>query len=215
LGYVDFDQRKGHMTILYEIAKKNNMNLEEYKVVIDRFDDIAKILIEHFSADPNNRLDKKDIKWLFNMTIYGGGIDSWIEKIQEGDVEHGIPPKKMKNITSDFGKYHPIYQNFKNKTGLLINTIYESNKHLLEFLDIPEYACEHQKKNKIMSLFCQTIENEINYQAYQFLVKSGYVKKQYCVWGYDGLTFIPEKPLPEDISDQITKYIREGTYIYS
>jgi hypothetical protein len=211
-GWRDYDQVKGHPTILLELATRNNIPLPAYKDYLQRFDEIVEDLSQFYSADPENPITKRDIKWLFNKTIYGGGFDKWIEKIQIGDPKSGDSPKEVRNHT----KKHSVYQRFYDDTQRVIDLVYLSNTLLAEKVcgDLPDTPTNlWSRKNRVMSYFCGIIENEITCHAYKYGCKSNLCQKRIVSWGYDGFT-IP--PFPDTIDEstilsEMNDYIKQKT----
>lgn len=198
----DYDQVKGHPTILFEIAKRNGRILDAYEDYLKphRFDEIVSELSTFYSGDSEFPLTKKDIKWLFNKTIYGGGFNEWIKDIksgkkknQDGRIIEVRPPKEVKNE----GTLHNLYQSFFNDTQSIISLVYESNRILVDVVcsEIPNTE-ENQwrRKNRTMSYFCGIIENEITFQAYKFACSKNLCVKRAISWGYDGFTIQNEIP---------------------
>jgi len=205
----DYDQVKGHPTILLELGKRNHVPLPAFEDYLrpGRFDEICKVLIEFYSADPDNLLTRKDIKWLFNKTIYGGGFKEWINDIKNGQKRdvHGKPsfthnPKLVQNIDIK----HSIYTAFHKDTKTIINLVYQNNPELVNLVcsDLPD-TNENlwSRKNRLMSYVCGIIENEITFQAYKYITNNGICKKRYLSWGYDGFTIPP--PTSPDFDEEL------------
>jgi hypothetical protein len=81
-NWVDIDQQKGHPTILVNLAELNGLDLPAYKQFISPgfFDFLVESMSAHYSVEGEAPIDKKDIKALFNRTIYGGKHGGWISK---------------------------------------------------------------------------------------------------------------------------------------
>ena len=96
-GWKDYDQVKGHPTILLELARRNGEDLPAFEDYLKegRFDEIVATLSAFYSGDSENPVNKRDIKWLFNKTIYGGGIKKWIEGVQNGNAKTNDFPKEV------------------------------------------------------------------------------------------------------------------------
>jgi len=239
-GWRDYDQVKGHATILLDIARRNNEPLPAYEdyLMEGRFNVITELLIDFHSAEPRQspeelalmtedqlkeyrsaRLTKKDIKWLFNKTIYGGGFDAWVKDIQTGKMkDHNgilvekVAPREMKNQQTK----HALYIAFFADTKKLINIVYANNSSLAERVcdNLPDIEANlWGRKNRVMSYFCGIIENEITFQAYKYACANGMCKKRKVSWGYDGFT-IPAPPahFDEDFHlSALNEYVREKT----
>lgn len=219
--YIDIDQKKAHPTLLLSIANKNGCDLETYTEYLNNFDEHLNELVEYYSIPNEQPLDKSDIKMLFNRTIYGGGYEGWCNTIltgKDGLDSDGEPiqkqqPKKMRNKN----KPHPFYLQFKDETTLLIDVIYKSNLKLAEIVcadipDDPNYLWK--KKSRTMSYFCTILENEVTMQAYNFLLKYGYIDNKHIDWAYDGLTMPSFASSEKDlkiIMKHLNKYVQEKT----
>lgn len=216
-GASDYDQVKGHPTILFEIAKRNGRILAAYEDYLkpNRFDAIVTELSNFYSGDTESPLTKKDIKWLFNKTIYGGGFNEWIKDIksgkkknQDGRIVEVRAAREVKNETT----LHPLYQAFYNDTQSVISLVYESNQALVEVVcsEIPN-TDENQwkRKNRAMSYFCGIIENEITFQAYKFACSKGVCVKRCISWGYDGFTI--QKEIPANLLVELNAHVCSKT----
>ena len=204
-GWVDIDQQKGHPTLLFAIAEANGLDLPSYRDYLKegRFDEIVAELSAYYSVEGEiDVIDKKDIKWLFNKTIYGGGHKKWAEDIMNGSwTKDGRnickrKPKELKNGK----KPHPIYTAFKEDTKKVIDLVYLNNEAIKDIVckDITGDKSEDwRRKNKVMSYFCGIIENEITFKAYKYLVDNHLIQKRFCDWGLDGITF----PAPAPYTD--------------
>jgi hypothetical protein len=195
LDWVDIDQKKGHPTIITELAERNGIELKYYKQYISEFDEIVKTLSEFYSADDNKPLTRKEIKHLFNITIYGGGFKTWKEETKEKGFE-------LQNEEV----LHSFYKKFKKETKMITDIIYNNNVELMNKVCKDEDLKEYEKKNKVMSYFCQTIENELTYQALMFLKKRKHVNNTF-VWGLDGITF----PYAEFDVEELNNYVKDKT----
>jgi hypothetical protein len=132
LGWRDYDQKKGHPTILLELGLRNKLSMKAYEKYIEKFDDICDELIEYYSVEGETPIGKGDVKELFNLTIYGGGHSKWAKVItQEGLDENellklkrrGKKPIAMKNIKNP----HEFYTEFLNETKNITDKIWSNN----------------------------------------------------------------------------------------
>tara|TARA_R110000823_G_scaffold61617_1_gene146660 strand:- start:258 stop:2822 length:2565 start_codon:yes stop_codon:yes gene_type:complete len=207
----DFDQVKGHATILYELATKNGMMLTAYPRYLKAggFQEVCEELTEYYGGG----LTKSDIKWLFNKTIYGGGHKKWREDLKNGSykllegqqiaISQPIIVKK---------EPHDFYVEFKKETREIIDLVYNNNQQLAEVVckDIPDTEKNlWKRKNRVMSMFCGIIENEITYRAYKYAYENGMCEKNCIDWGYDGFT-IPHAKEDYDL-EKLNEYVRKQT----
>ena len=197
-NWADFDQVKGHATILAELGTKNDMNLPSYNRYITEFDDIVDEMIKYYSPAEGNKLTRSHVKTLFNLTIYGGGHKKWLESVIAGTETkmNGIIISEAENGVAVDPKIkpNPFYQEFKRETDILMTKIYEANEELQDIVCVGEgYEDKerdiYKRKNRVMSYYCQVIENELTYVAYKWMTtKDRMAKKNQVDWGYDGLT---------------------------
>jgi hypothetical protein len=192
-NWIDIDQVKGHPTIIYELCKKNNYNIPIIQQYIENFDGIVADMIDFYCEEDKKQLTKKEIKLLFNITIYGGGISNWFNDMEE----KGFVLKTKET----FG----FYDDFKLDLDKLQGVIQSHNKELYNQLFIPTKSY-YENDNRFISYYFQIIENEINYQALLFLKQNGLITNEYS-WGYDGITF----PTCEFDIDELNAFVRNKT----
>jgi phage/plasmid-associated DNA primase len=185
LGWKDIDQVKGHPTIICEIGRLNNVEFKGIKHYIENFDIICSELIKYYSVKGEIPLDKDDIKYLFNLTIYGGGFSKWRENIISGDIDKGYPPKKLDNVS-----LHKYYTNFKIDCDKFKSILIENNPELLEIISKTENT-DYKNKNKVVSYFCGIFENHATYLANQFLQNKNIIEPRKQGVEYDGLNLPP------------------------
>ena len=203
LDWKDIDQVKGHPTIICEIGRLNNIKFEGIQFYIDNFNVVRDELINYYSIDGELRLDEDDIKYLFNLTIYGGAFQTWRDNVIKGDIDKGFPPKKVANK-----ELHKYYKNFKKDVDTFKQLLLKSNIDLLNKVRDPTKT-DYENENKVVSYFCGAIENHALYITYQFLVKEGIIKK-HCELEYDGLCIPPFKSDKSD--DEILKEINNNVF---
>jgi len=218
-GWRDYDQVKGHPTLLFAVAKKNGKRLPAYEDYLKegRFAEIVAELSAFYTADPENPLSKKDIKWLFNKTIYGGGFKEWIKDIQTGKKKDHLgkvveirPPKEVQNAD----KKHPIYEAFHRDTQSVISLVFENNADIAGKVcaDIPDTEANlWKRRNRVMSYFCGILENEITFQAYKYACANGMCEKRKISWGYDGFTIPPPPAYFDEVFhlNGLNEWVRE------
>ena len=213
--FVDIDQVKGHPTIVYEMACRNNIPLPSYERYLKpgEFNIIVDEFIKHHTPDGETIcLTKKDIKWLFNKTIYGGGFKKWGEDIMSGKFknENGVVvcvKEPIEIINTD--NPHPFYNEFLKDTRKIIDLIYLSNTAISEIV-CKDVTDEWRRKNRVMSYFCGIIENEVTFKAYKYLVDNNFIQRRRCSWGYDGLTFKRWGDVTEVLND-LNDFVRKNT----
>jgi hypothetical protein len=187
--YIDIDQVKGHVTILVELCKRNNYSIAIYEQYLEHFDDIVKEFQEMY----NSMLTKKEVKHLFNITIYGGSIHTWFKEMEN---------EGWKFLTKEVNDF---YADFKLDTDKLMGVILSHNKELTKRVFDPKKT-SYENDNRAVSYYCQIIENEINYQAFSYLKEHKLIHKNFD-WGMDGITF----PKGEFNIDELNAYVRNKT----
>jgi len=225
LGWRDYDQRKGHPTILAEVARRNGNSLVAYEEYIAEgsFDALCEVLIPYYSVEGDeNPLSQSDIKDLFNSTIYGGGHAGWVKGITwEGmsadDIAkkeiRGKKAKEMRNKKTP----HEFYERFLADTKFITRRIYDANPALIARVrgNLPDDSDQpfSYLRNKVIHYFCGVLEHEITYQAYKYCVENGLAPKRGVDWGYDGFTAPPPPPYTDDSFhlNAINEFVREKT----
>ena len=208
--------KKGHATIAIEVAKLAKVDLPHIQSYISNFNSIADSLIDYYGIEGKLKPTRDQIKWCFNMMIYGGGFNSWGRDIQLGDKDY--LPVQLKNIDNvdDLGNIipHPLIANFKTDCHTVTELIYKNNPKLLKMLNrVDRQLEEHELKNRLTSYFFQIIENHCLYLLYNFLVNKRIISKNECELEYDGIC-IPPIPFPIDkdtLTEEINQMILDNT----
>lgn len=183
-NWLDVDMVKGHPSILLHIAKKNDVNFSAFHDVVYKFDEKWKDIADYYKKKCNVDLDEDNVKYFFNLTIYGGGYKKWLTKLadKEDADKYGYAVKVIpENIA-----IHPFMERFKNECRKLSQIIYENNPNITNKVAQPEDE-EWERKGKTISYFCQIVENHIVYFAYNYLVKSGGILPNQCLPELDGI----------------------------
>ena len=203
MNWIDIDMVKGHPTILYNLFKDIYEPIA-FKKYIENPDEIFNMLLEFYATD--NTLNKDHIKNIFNVSIYGGSFNTWLKEIDENNIE----------LKTD--EVHPFIQEFINECKELSNIILKNNTKLADKMrQYYKDETEWKIKNKVMSYFCQAIENEMIHIAYKFLIKKNVIiPRKNVELEYDGLCFkIPENitinELNEIIIELNDKIIKDTT----
>ena len=216
-GFVDYDQVKGHATILYALACVEGIDLPGYGDYLTHFEDVAREMIEYYSTDVP--LTISHIKDLFNATIYGGGHDGWIKALQTGckvDKKGRLVERHTPMVLKNTDVPHDRYCRFKLDTDQLIQRIYASNPELQELVcsTLPDDDKHHWKRrNRVMSYFCGTLEHFITYQAYTYAHTNGMCRQYEVDWCFDGFTFQPACSHEQLVKHEslLNAYVRKQT----
>jgi hypothetical protein len=219
-GWTDLDQKKGHPTILVELAYRNQMDLPAYSKFISNFDDIVSEAIDYYSPKEGKKITKTDVKQLFNMTIYGGSHSTWLKNLNEGSYQT-LDDKKITDasIAVDVDvkkKPFQFYIDFKKETDVMMDKIYKANKAIQDLVCVGKgyddpFKDENARKRRVMSYCCGVMENDITYYAYKFLTeKEKLINNGCCDIAFDGVT-IPVSSISDEIMREMNDYVRKKT----
>ena len=174
LDWIDLDMVKGHPTMLYCVAQKNGVDLPTFKHYLENFDSIVETLSTFYSVDGEEPLTRDNIKELFSILVYGGGFSTWIKKLQENSIE-------IKTDTK-----HDFVESFHNECKTIMSIVYLNNPALVQKIR-GELVDEYKIKQRTISYFCGTIENEILFLSYKVLLKYGVITPKSFALEYDGI----------------------------
>jgi hypothetical protein len=184
LNWIDIDMVKGHPSILFSLAKNNNLSLPTFEKYLNNPDDIFSMLVEYYSPE-DYELSHDNVKDIFNILIYGGGHTTWLSQMEESNIE-------IKTTTP-----HQFVNLFKADCKKLIDLININNPELVERVK-GDLTNDYEIKTRVMSYFCGIIENEILHISYKFLIKEKLIKERECALEYDGLCF--KSPIDTDVN---------------
>ena len=176
LDWIDIDMVKGHPSILYNIAKNNNIQLSFIPYYLDNFNEIITTLQNFYTPDGEEQISKDNIKDIFCRLIYGGGLTKWFEDLDK------------EQISVRTTETHAIITEFKKEIDKITTLVYLNNTELTNKVRGDENK-EWKLKNRVMSYFCGIIENEIIHITYKVLQKSGAIKPKKYALEYDGICF--------------------------
>lgn len=182
LDWIDIDMVKGHASILYNIAKNNNIQLPFIKFYLENFSEVITDLQHFYTPDGHEPISSENIKDIFCRMIYGGGIKTWFEDLDK------------ENITVKTNETHGIIAEFKKEIDIITTLVYLNNTELKNKVKGDETK-EWKLKNRVMSYFCGIIENEIIHLTYKVLQKNGAIQPKKYALEFDGICF----PRPHDI----------------
>ena len=182
--WLDVDMVKGHSSILRYLTIKNGGHYHTLDDAVFNFEMKCREISGYYKKACGVDLDEDNIKYFFNMTIYGGGYQTWINKLKdEKDAEkYGYEAKKIPDMTP----IHPFMAQFKMTCDSIRDRVYEGNP------EIVKRVCEnktelHEKKSATMSYFCGIIENHIVYFVYKLLIKNKGILPNQCLPELDGI----------------------------
>ena len=174
LNWIDLDMIKGHPSMLYCIAKKNGVELPSFKHYLENFEHIVEILSAFYSVEGEEPLSRDNIKELFSILVYGGGFTTWIRKLQENNIEINTDNK------------HPFIEAFHAECKNIMSIVYLHNPALVQKIK-GELVDEYKIKQRTISYFCGTIENDLLFLSYKILLKHNIVTPKSFALEYDGI----------------------------
>ena len=182
--WLEIDMHKGHSSILRHLNIKSGRQSQTLDDVVLNWKTKWVEIAEYYKNACGVKLDEDNIKYYFNMTIYGGGYKLWIDKLKdEKDAEkHGHEIKEIPQMTP----IHPFMATFKWECERISKLVYEGNPEIVRLVCEGKTE-EYEKKNATMSYFCGIVENHIVYFVYKFLVKNKGIIPFRCLLEMDGI----------------------------
>lgn len=213
LDWVDVDMKKGHPTILYYIAKSYDIELPTFFEYLNNNTSVMNNIVDFYApygtCDEigSRAIEVEDVKDFFNMVIYGGSYSTWLKQLRDNNV----------NISNDVP--HKTFIDFAKECNNLRKAIVDNNRELKIYLKNNykhKNLTEYELDNRVMSYYCGTIENHLLMLCYNKLAEKRILtKKKNVLLEYDGLCFLPAKPI-EDVKVAITEvnnFIKKETGI--
>jgi hypothetical protein len=185
LDWVDLDMVKGHSSIIYSISKKNNIQLQAFEKYLNDPEFIFNELKKYYSDD--EKITNDNIKDIFNIAIYGGSHNTWLNQIEEQEIQ--LKTKEP----------HKFVSAFIDDCKKVIDLVYLNNDELIKKVK-GNLEDEYAIKKRVISYWCGAIENDILHICYKFLVKEGVIKDKSCCLEYDGLCF-PKLKTDEELDN--------------
>lgn len=206
----DIDMKKSFPNIILSLAKNNGIKLPEYEYYVNNFDSIVNGVSEYYSKPGEPRLQKDQVKWLFNIILFGGGFSTWkegLEKPTKKDIEKGYKPVFIEDKPLPY-----FVEKFKLETKRIFNIINTHNPALKDKLWNSKKST-YENTSSLISFYIGTIENFILYNAIEYCVKKKIIKMPYLSLAYDGFT-IPQfqsNKKDDEIIFDLNEYIRDVT----
>jgi hypothetical protein len=189
-NWLDIDMVKGHASIIRYVLKINGQQSSIFDDIVFNFDKKQKEIASYFQKICGVDLDEDNIKYFFNMTIYGGGYSTWINKLQDkADAEkYGYKVKVIPPGTP----IHPFMAKFKMQCEKTMKIVYESNPEIVRRV-CDANDTEYEKMCSTMSYFCGILENHIVYFVYKLILKNKGILPNECLPELDGIC-LPRLP---------------------
>jgi hypothetical protein len=186
LNWIDIDMVKGHPSIIFNLAKNNNLYLPTFDEYLKHPETKFDMLSEYYSDPCGVALTHDHIKGIFNVMIYGGGFSTWENDLLE---KEGIAINQRAEI-------HPFIVAFKNEVKTITRIIYDANPELINHIK-GDLTDKYEIQCRLMSYYCGCLENEIVYTTATYLIKNGLMDAKRFLPEYDGLCL----PTPEKAFD--------------
>ena len=185
-GYLDFDLVRAHSSILIGIGNILTIDTPGLQEYVSSPTSIQQI-VDFFSADNAHPLTEDQAKKLLVLTLYGGGLSSWITDMRESHV--------LLRNTERNAILPVFYSRLKTEVTYIRDSLFASNGHLIPAVHqaLPVY----KRKLKVVHAVICTIENFVCNTALNFCISQGVVPTKdhghQFVWGWDGFSFIPNR----------------------
>ena len=190
IDWIDLDMVKGHPSILCSVAALNNVEVPAFTEYLKDPEQIFKTLIEYYSVDEDNILTEENVKDIFNISIYGGKVDTWIFQMSQiGKIVKQKP--------------HSFVINFIREAQTIIDIVFAANKEIVARVQ-GSLTDEDAIKKRVMSYWCGVLENEVIHVCYKLLMKRQVVEKRRNVaLEYDGLCFKKPSKFDSETADEL------------
>lgn len=182
--WLDIDMVKGHSSILRHLIMRNGGLSHTFNDVVFNFDRVWRGIAGYYKKACGVDLDEDNIKYYFNMTIYGGGYNLWINKLK--DVKDAEKYGYQIKVIPENTPIHPFMTHFKLECDSIRDRVYEQNPEIVKRVCANKTEL-HERKSSTMSYFCGIIENHIVYFVYKLLVKNHGILPNQCLPELDGI----------------------------
>ena len=138
-NWIDLDFRASHPSLYIQIGKKLRVPTPKLKEWVQNKTPIVKMLSEYHTPKGCTPLLKEHIKKLVNSAIYGGGIVTWAEELQSGDLKKNKRPVAISHASNNTGG-HPWYHELKKELKTLCDKLVQVNQALIQRVQKPDVS---------------------------------------------------------------------------
>jgi phage/plasmid-associated DNA primase len=184
MGWLDVDMVKGHPSIIRLLINRNGGDTDCFDRVVFHFDEIVAEIASYYKKECGVDLDADNIKYYFNLTIYGGGYSTWKKKL--ADVKDAEKYGYAIKVIPDETPIHHYMKEFKDQCVEIMDKVFKHNPVIAERVSAGKNTI-YEKKCATISYFLGIIENHIVHFVYKYLVRKGGIISQQCLPEMDGI----------------------------
>jgi len=174
--YMDIDMINAQPTILFEIAKQNDKQLEWVEEYVKRPKEYRELIMKHHNTT------KDCAKNLPICIMMGGSYDGWIK---DWDIQKNTEPEDR------IGDLQHMEAELKD----VINIVYATNQHIKKDVlrqDPQKWKNENEAKRGVMGLWCQSVERLLQEEVIKWLVDNKGFQIEKIVPCQDGFMVLKE-----------------------
>jgi len=187
--YKDIDISNCHPVIIYQMMKKNDVNIVHLKDYVNNRDKHLKDVMDKYKVSRDNA------KNLFIRILYFGEFETWAKDVLKSkDIK---PSKFINDLINERNIYGEVIE--KANPDIYQEVIKNKNKSHTEMW---------KSEASIVSIWCQEIECRILEQLYMYCKKKKYINDKVAVLCYDGI-MIPIDNYKDSICDEFEQLIKD------
>jgi hypothetical protein len=185
--YIDIDIVNSMPSIIYEICKINNYDIQKIKNLeyyVKHRNDFINEIKEYYGTT----FDK--VKNLFIIIMMGGKYESWVKE-EDIDVMNKEIPDKIKYIDEEFSQLREL--------------VYSHNEEIKN-IKLDKWTNNNKEKRGVFSIWYQTIERNIQETLIKFLIREKNVQLNEVIPCQDGFMILKNyyyDNLLKDCEDEI------------
>jgi hypothetical protein len=189
-GWTDIDMCKSHLSIAYEVGKKNGHDFKTIGEYIKNNSEVIKSVMDYYN------INEEQVKDIFRSGLNGGNFFYWFKQFEKDSIA-------IKTTTE-----MPMLVNFFNECKQIIELIYVNNNHIASKVAKKDDK-ENDTKKRVSFYWCSAIECEALHIVYKHLIKEGYLNERQCALEYDGLCGKLVKEFePEALCDELNEAVK-------
>jgi P4 family phage/plasmid primase-like protien len=187
--YKDIDISNCHPVIIYQMMKKNDVNIVHLKDYVNNRDKHLKDVMDKYKVSRDNA------KNLFIRILYFGEFETWAKDVLKSkDIK---PLKFITDLINERNIYGEVIE--KANPDIYQEVLKNKNKSHTEMW---------RSEASIVSIWCQEVECRILEQLYMYCKKKKYINDKVAVLCYDGI-MIPIDNYKDSICDEFEQLIKD------